>query len=177
MPASSALYQLPHMGLIDADPRADGAVRRVSVCEGRVMIDRTLDGIAMRLGIPCEAYRGVVLTLEGSERAPRFRLRLAHADDELSVVLHETDDDTQIVALWRGYSDLTGLPRFLERKRGVLESAEIRMGPVVIGPAPVMRRRGAIAVKRRPRFLTRRRIGERRRMTHVACERVLSEPR
>lgn len=173
-----ALFSATSTGFFtQPDPRADDAQRRVFVGEGRVVIDRKVEGVAMRLGLQCSAYRGVVLTLAGAPDEPRFIIRLDHADAELSVILAETADDAEIVALWRGYAAQTGLPRFLERESGVLEPTETRLGDVVIGPAPVMRRRGAAALLRRPRFLMRRRMGERKLMKRVACERVLSAPR
>lgn len=167
---------LPNVGLIGADPRAENAVRRVFMEKDRVVIDRRVDGMAMRLGIPCSAYKGVVLTLAGTPDEPRFLIRLDHADPELSIVLHDSEDDSDIVADWRAFAALTGLPRYLEREPGVLEAAEARLGALALGPARVMRRRGAVAIRRRPRFLTRRRMGERRLMKRVACERVISAP-
>ena len=119
----------------------------------------------------------VVLALAGAPDNPRFIIRLDHADPELSVVLAETADGDDIVALWRQLADQTGVPRLLEREAGVLEAMEARIGQVAVGPVFVMRRRGAIALRRRPRFLTRRRMGERRLMKHVVCEQVLSAPR
>jgi hypothetical protein len=178
MLSQGALFSAPIKGFVThPDPRADDAQRRVYVGEGRVVIDRKVEGVAMRLGLRCSAYRGVVLSLTGAPEAPYFTIRLDHADPELSVILAATVDDAEIVALWRSFAAQTGLPRYLEREPGVLEPAETRLGDVVIGPAPVMRRRGAVALLRRPRFLTRRRMGERRLMKRVACERVLSAPR
>jgi hypothetical protein len=168
---------LPLCGVTQADPRADNAQRLVCVSDGRVTIDRKVDGMAMRLGLPCSAYRGVVLTLAGAPDAPRFIICLDHADPELSVILAETMEDDDIVALWREFADQTGLPRVLEREPGVLEPMDVRIGQVLVGPAPVMRRRGAVALRRRPRFLTRRRMGERRLMKRVSCEQELSAPR
>jgi hypothetical protein len=163
--------------LINGDPRADGAQRRVYLGEGRVVIDRQVEGVSMRVGLPCSAYRGVVLQLSGAPDHPRFIIRLDHADAELSVIVAETGDDAEIVAVWRSYAAQTGLPRFLEREPGILEPVETRLGEVAIGSAPIVRRRGAVALRRRPRFLTRRRMGERRLMTRVTCEQVLSAPR
>ena len=118
----------------------------------------------------------MVLTLTCAPETPRCLIRVAHADPEVSITLHETDYDAEIVAQWRAFAATTGLPRFLEREPGVLEAAETKLGDVVVGPAPAMRRRGAVALRRRPRFLTRRRMGERRLMKRVACAQVLSAP-
>jgi hypothetical protein len=178
MLAKTALSSaLPLCGVTQPDPRADNAQRRVCVSDGRVTIDRKVEGVAMRLGLPCSAYLGVVLTLAGAPDEPRFIIRLDHADPELSVVLADTVEDDDIVALWRQLADQTGLPRFLEREPGVLEATEARIGQVAVGPARAMRRRGAVALRRRPRFLTRRRMGERRLMKPVVCGQVLSAPR
>lgn len=56
------------------------------------------------------------------------------------------------------------------------EKPEARLGGIAVGPAPVMRRRGAGALSRRPRFLARRRMGERRLMKRVACAQALHGP-
>jgi hypothetical protein len=162
--------------VVGFDPRADGAQRLVCVRDGKVIIDRQVDGVAMRLELACSAYRGIVLALTGTADAPTFVLRLDHADPELSVTLQETADDSEIVADWRAYAATMGLPRFLEREPGVVEAAETLLGAIAIGPAPLMRRRGAVALRRRPRFLTRRRMGERRLMKTVACGQELSAP-
>jgi hypothetical protein len=152
---------------IAADPRADGAIRHVSFEQGRVIIARRLDGMSMRLGIPCSAFRGVVLALTGTLDEPRFVIRLDHADAELSIVVHDGVDDTDVVAEWHAWAALTSLPKFLEREPGLLECGERHLGTLILGPAPQMRRRGAIVLRRRPRFLSRRRMGERKRMRQV----------
>lgn len=164
MSARSATHRT---GLIEVDPRADGATRRVYMIGGRIVIDRSFAGMAMRIGLPCSAYKGVVLTLHVVHDAPRFVIRLAHDDPDLSVTLWRSDDDADVVAQWRAFANITHLPKFLEREPGVLESAERRLGQVVIGPAHVMRRRGSAAIRRRPRFLTRRRMGDRQLMKLV----------
>ncbi|MDB5648742.1 MAG: hypothetical protein JWL62_262 [Hyphomicrobiales bacterium] len=152
---------------IAADPRADGAIRHVSFEKDRVVIARRLDGMAMRLGIPCSSFRGVVLALTGGLDAPRFVIRLDHADPELSIVVHDVEDDADVVAEWHAWAALTKLPKFLEREPGLLECGERHLGTLVLGPAPHMRRRGAIVLRRRPRFLTRRKTGERKRMRNI----------
>jgi hypothetical protein len=157
----------PPTGVIDADPRADGAVRLVSVSDGRVVIDRMVGGVLMRLGLSCAAYRGVVLTFAGNPDAPTFVIRLLHADPELSVALFETRDDADIIAHWRAVAAQTGLPRFIEHEPGLIDAIERRLGPVTLGRARPVRRRGSSAVRRRPRFLTRRRLGERRLMKPI----------
>lgn len=163
----------PLNGFTASDPRADGAVRQVAFENGRVVIARRMRGVPMRLDIPCSAYRGVVLVLGGTPDEPHFTIRLDHFDPDLSVVVHEADDDADVVAQWRAWAKLTNLPKLLEQTPGVLETAERHLGAVQIGRVPAQRRRGASAIKRRPRFLTRRRVGERKLMKRVVIGREI----
>ncbi|MDB5508247.1 MAG: hypothetical protein JWL93_716 [Hyphomicrobiales bacterium] len=168
----SALFASLPDGFTAADPRADGAIRHIAFQEGRVLIARRVRGVAMRLDIPCSSFRGVVLSMDGVDD-PVFTIRLDHQDPELSVVVHEAGDDADVIAQWRAWSKLTGLPKFLEREAGVLVDADEELGALRTGRAPAPRRRGAVAVKRRPRFLTRRRMGERQRMIRLPAEREI----
>ncbi|MDO9442575.1 MAG: DUF6101 family protein [Beijerinckiaceae bacterium] len=170
----SAQFASFPQGFTAVDPRADGAVRHIAFQDGRVLIARRVRGVAMRLDIPCASFRGVVLAMEG-EDDPVFTIRLDHADPDLSVVVHEAGDDCDVIAQWRAWSTLTGLPKYLERQDGVLVDADIEIGGIYPGKPPAPRRRGAIAVKRRPRFLTRRRMGDRRRMIMLPpCREIIA---
>lgn len=168
----SALFASFPDGFTATDPRADGAIRHIAFEGDRVLIARRLRGISMRLAIPCSAFRGVVLSMEGLDD-PMFTIRLDHQDPELSVVVHAAGDDADVIAQWRAWSKLTGLRKYLEREAGVLVDADDELGASRTGRMPAPRRRGAIAIKRRPRFLTRRRMGERQRMVRLPAEREI----
>ena len=68
-----------------ADPRADGACRLVRVSASAVTIERSLDGVRMRVGVPVAAYRGLFIAVQAP--TGRATLSLRHDDSELDVVL------------------------------------------------------------------------------------------
>ena len=53
----------------ERDRRADGGTRTVRLNPRGVRIERALAGVKMRLAIPIEAYRGVVLSREDNSNA------------------------------------------------------------------------------------------------------------
>jgi len=153
-------YQL---GQIQHDPRADGGRRVVRVTRDGVLIERRLQGVAMTIGVPFAAYRGVALAVEPepSSGVAAYRLSLAHADPDLEVLLSETKDSGAAAADWKYWSFFLDLPRL------ACEDGEV--SPVPVAKRTVARRRGAAVAKRRPRFLARRKRGESARAAAVFC--------
>ena len=153
--------------LMAHDARADGAMRMLHIGQEKIVIMRRCVGIAMQIEIPCSAYRGVALVLAGSADAPLFRICLVHDDADLSIVLHETEDDESILIHWQAAACFFRRPRLLGMGGGSFEPVEALCGQLVLGRAFRIRRRGAIAIRRRPRFLMRRRIGDCSRMRKI----------
>lgn len=142
-----------------ADRRADGNVRSVSLSRETVRIDRSLKGIAMRLTVPVQAYRGVALTLRpDQDGTPCYRLHLLHRDRDLSVDLDAAHDEADIVADWRLWSRFFGLPALVERELGRLEDADTVLGALLLGRSETGRR-GPRRSTRRSRFAARRKAG------------------
>lgn len=142
------------------DRRADHRERTVSLSREVVRIDRSLQGIAMRVAVPVRAYRGVALALLPDARGGlSYRLDLLHADDELSVTLDQAPDDRDILADWRLWSRFFRLPALVERETGLIEAADPRLGGVVLGAAAAARRASRGRLRRRPMFLKRRKSG------------------
>lgn len=129
------------------DPRADGARRTVCVSATRVTIERVLQGVRMKVGVPVAAYSGLVFAV----RPPtgQATLTLCHEDAELDVTL----DSGEAIALARkarAWSHVLGQPVRVEE-------ACVAMG------RPQPRRSEALktAAKpgRRSRFARRRKTG------------------
>jgi hypothetical protein len=141
------------------DARADGHRRLVRLDADKVRIARVVAGVFMNVTVPTSAYRGVVLRLSGvREDAFRYEIRMVHADPDLCLTLAEADDDWDINAEWRLWARALGLPTLVERVEGREEPDRPMLGKVVVRrPAP--RRRGKTITARRPRFLTRRKVG------------------
>jgi hypothetical protein len=153
-------YQL---GQIQHDPRADGGRRVVRVTRNGVLIERRLKGVAMTIGVPFAAYRGVALAVEPepASGAAAYRLSLAHADPDLEVLLSETKDSGAAAADWKYWSFFLDLPR--------LSSENGEVSPISSAKRGATRRRSAAVAKRRPRFLARRKRGETARAAEVFC--------
>jgi len=143
------------------DLRADGALRLVELSRELVVIRRGISGVPMTIALPTHAFRGVSLRLAAA-RADGFgyELKLIHRDGDLSVTLCEADDDLDIVAEWKAWSKFFGLPRLVERELGRDEPDEPHLG-ATLARQPAPRRRGRWIAARRPRFLTRRKVGRR----------------
>ena len=141
------------------DPRADGRRRIVRLDGDKVAIHRVVGGVFMRVTVPTSAYRGVALrVVDARDDGFTYEILLVHADPDLSVALAETRDDIDVQAEWRLWARVLGLPALVERVEGRDESDETLLGRVAVKPvAP--RRRGKTIASRRPRFLTRRKIG------------------
>ncbi len=69
----------------EPDQRADGGTRTIRLSARGIRIDRALGGVKMRLAVPIEAYRGVVLTREDKLQRRFYRLTLDHSDADLSI--------------------------------------------------------------------------------------------
>jgi hypothetical protein len=151
-------------GQIQQDPRADGGRRVVRVTRNGVLIERRLKGVAMTIGVPFTAYRGVALAVEGEPASgfAAYRLSLSHADPDLEVLLSETKDSGAAAADWKYWSFLLDLPRVASQNGEV-------------APLPARKRKTGLArrsnnatlAKRRPRFLARRKRGEAARAGQV----------
>jgi hypothetical protein len=151
---------------VQSDRRADGGSRQVSVSRKGVSIARRLKGVSMLIRVPVSAYRGVTLDIKSSENgAAAYRLALAHSDPELDVLLVETQDCVAAAAEWKYWSSFLDLPRL------AVKSSEFAPLDAMIGGLRAkesLARRGASAVvRRRPRFLARRKSGDKRRMCAV----------
>jgi hypothetical protein len=156
-PVAGRPFRLPPEG---TDYRADGHIRSVSLTRDMVRIDRSLQGIAMRVAVPVRAYRGVALSLQsGRDGALSYKLHLVHGDHDLSVALDEAEDDCDIFADWRLWTRFFRLPALVERQAGLIEEADPALGAVLLGQDLPARRQPRSLLQRRPRFLRRRKAG------------------
>jgi len=92
------------------DSRADGAVRRVELSPGEIVIERQIAGVRMRLLLASTLYEGVALEVSGSRAGAVLRVRLAHEDSDLDIVLYEASDDRDVTAEWQYWANFFGLP-------------------------------------------------------------------
>ena len=137
------------------DARAEGARRRVEVSRSGVVIARRVGGVEMRVAIEPGQYRGVLLAALVAEATDfLYQVRLVHADPELSVTLGDYDCESAARALWRRWAATLGLARLVERG-----DSDYEIDRSAAGGAPFARRRGRATLRRRNRFLARRKMG------------------
>ncbi len=125
------------------DPRADGASRTVHVGAHGVTIERVVQGIRMRLGVPVSCYRDLVMSVRPS--SGRATLKLRHDDSELDVVIGSGDAIEEAKAA-RAWSAVIG------------KAVTIEHAAVVIND-PYARQRKRTKPARRSRFARGRRGG------------------
>ena len=136
-------------------------VRLMALHEGCAIVERDFGAVVMRMAIPFRQFVGVLLS---GDAQGLLRLSLIHRDQDLCLTLCETAQDDDLLAHFSEAARKFSLPRFVEPAPGQRLCLDQCMGAVVLGRAPIVRRRGQIAITRRPRFLVRRRLGDRRLM-------------
>ena len=129
------------------DPRADGAKRTVHVSATRVTIERVLQGVRMKVGVPVAAYRGLILAVR--QPTGHATLVLRHEDRELDVTLG-AGEAIELARKARAWSHLLGQPV-------AIEEACVAMG------TPLPRNAKPLKPGRRSRFARRRKLGNARR--------------
>ncbi len=113
-----------------ADPRADGGSRLVRVGATAVTIERSLEGVRMRVGVPVAAYRGLFIAVQAP--GGRATLSLRHDDGELDVVLG-TGEPEEVARSARAWSHVLGKTVEVEEAcvamRGAYARGRKRMKP------------------------------------------------
>jgi hypothetical protein len=108
--------------------------------------------VAIRVRVPLTAFRGVAARAVPAAEGDAIVLTLEHADAALSIDLFAAADDAEILAQWRLWGRVLGLPLLAVDQAGLIRSAER-------GPAPRRRRSKAITA-RRPKLPLRRKAGQ-----------------
>lgn len=126
-----------------AVPGAAEAQRSFDIGSQWITIRRSICGIEACVNVPTQSYRGVTLRAAGRG----YELALTHADASLDVLIARTQDDSDMVALWRGYARMLSLPLLAEDGGGRLHAMEAWRAD-----GPFARRRGSPLKNRRSRF-------------------------
>lgn len=136
------------------DAAADGAWREIELHRRRVVVRRQLAGMRMALNLPLSAFAGVGLRM----MAGNVAIVLAHRDPGLVLPLFHSSEGDDVVADWRSWGAVLGLPLLVEDETGWREAFS-RLGAVRMErPRPRRRRRSALR-HRRPSILLRRARG------------------
>ncbi len=156
---TSSFKALECLRIEACDPRADNGRRIVDLAREAVVIRRAVAGVPMVIRVASRAYRGVALRITGLEDGRfHYEVKLLHRDPDLSVPLADGEDQAAAEARWRDWVGFLGLPAFAGRTESGVVQVNID-GVDLARRLPSQRRRGRVATSRRPRFLTRRKVG------------------
>jgi hypothetical protein len=146
-----------------ADAAADERVRLVELDRDRVTLLRSVRGVRMKVSVPVSAFLGVAMRMlpPGAADAPAasVAVTLEHRDPGLTVPLFAAPDATDLIAEWRLWARIFGMPLLVAGEDGKLHEPFARLGAIHIAPARGRARRRGTVSKRRPRILLRRKPG------------------
>jgi Family of unknown function (DUF6101) len=141
--------------------KSENGVQHIAVDREWIRISRRIAGLETWVNVPTPSYRGV--TLRSADKCGQYEIVLLHMDPSLELVLSREKDDSDIIALWRRFAATLDLPLLVEDSEGRLQTVSDG-----IAAGPFERRNGSALKGRRPRFLSRRRVGN---MSHKLIHR------
>ena len=127
--------------------------------EGAVMKRKLNCGLPLSMALPAKAFRGVAArAFEGEDGNTTVTLELLHRDEAMSVPLLVSNNLDDVAADWHSWSRTLRLPMLMIDVSGIVTTVQNTLGLLKV-EEPSPRRRRHNAVKRRPRFLMRRKSG------------------
>ena len=137
-----------------SDARADGATRMVELYSDRVLVERTVRGISMRLKVPVAGFLGVSVrrVAEGPEAVA---VTLEHRDPGLSIPLARSAQE-DVVAEWRRWAGALARPLLVAGPDGALYAVSESIGALMVRAANTRRRRRTSMKRRGARYAARR---------------------
>jgi hypothetical protein len=144
-----------------ADAVADERVRHVELRPERVILRRAIQGMRIALNVPVQAFLGVSIRLvePTADAAGGVAVYLEHRDPALSIELFCAENSDDVVAEWRLWSRVLGVPPLVKGSDGTFAEPFPRLGAVRCKEPAQRRRRRSPVRGRRPKFLVRRRMG------------------
>jgi hypothetical protein len=134
-------------------------MRHIELHRERVILRRAVSGMRIALNVPVSAFLGIALHVDPSDAGERVAVSLEHRDPALSVPLFAATDSDDVVAEWRLWGRVLGMPLLMPGEDGSLQERCTRLGGVLLRKPSVRRRRRSAIKARRPRFLVRRKAG------------------
>jgi len=158
-----------------SDAVADERVRHVELHRERVILRRAVQGMRVALNVPVTAFLGIAVRLAAASDAEpaRAAVMLEHRDPALSIELFAAPDSSDVMAEWRLWARVLGLPLLVANDEGTFSEPFPRLGAVRFKAPTARRRRRSPLARRRPKFLVRRRMAMKRDTTVHRDEREI----
>lgn len=128
-----------------------------------VTVRRRLEksGVAVKVKVPVDEFIGVAVSTSISEEGVlTSAIELVHADPDLNYRVFEEAGNQSVVAEWQNWGKKLRLPLYIRAGDGSLLPYSQQVDGVALGDTTA-RRRLAAEQNRRPRFLNRRKPGDR----------------
>jgi hypothetical protein len=148
--------QIETSSRFNPDARADHGTRRITLTPNAIHIERSLNGMKMRLQVSAKLYQGVALLVQDRPEGTIYELKLAHRDAELGIFLEALSDKQEAEDRQRQWAVFFARPA-LDNAFAPIESEDQN---TIFLSAPRRRCMTTVA-KRRPRRLARRKAGNR----------------
>jgi Family of unknown function (DUF6101) len=131
-------------------------------------------GLEASVSLPARAFSGVAAraTVTGNG-AYRVTLELHHRDPDLCVPLLVSEDLDDIAADWHSWSRLMKLPMLIIGADQHATALQTMLGDIMV-ENPKLRRKRFARLRRRPRFLSRRKIGVVGNITRISGEELIA---
>jgi hypothetical protein len=157
-----------------AEAGAAGASSFIIERDRAILRRATGAGPDFAVSVPVSAYRGVSVRIEGvgSDGDVCAHVELLHENPELTLPLLITADPEVVEDDWKAWGKALGLPLLLIGQDGSI-IAPLGEHGVLMG-RPKARRRHSYFAQRRPRFLTRRKVGRTDSMTRLEGREIIA---
>ena len=153
----------------------DGGATAFVLDRKRVIVRRPVRGQTMTLAVPISAYRGVAVRIlpNGDPGDIRVTVELMHRDPALTVPLVVADEPEDVAADWQAWGRALNLPLLLVAEDGTVKMPVDRLGGLVVAETKP-RRRHSFFADRRPRFLTRRKVGRKGEQPRITGREIIA---
>jgi hypothetical protein len=173
---SSRAFRLDPFALPMRHPVSfDGGATAFVLDRKRVIVRRPVRGQTMTLAVPISAYRGVAVRIvpAGQTGDIRVTVELMHRDPALTLPLVVADEPEDVAADWQAWGRALNLPLLLVAEDGTVKTPVDRLGGLVVSETKP-RRRHSFFADRRPRFLTRRKVGHKGEQPRITGREIIA---
>jgi len=171
LPATgTGIQTLPHPGCLpvrleqrlESRPGTPSLPAEIYLDRDKAIVKRRIAGVPVTVVVPANAFDGVMVRIVPGNAPGEIvaALILKHPDSALSITLAETEHSDDLALLWSRWAQTFNLPMLVCDLGGKVKPIEAYSAAPAARPAP--RRKLRLLTGRRPRFLNRRLVGERR---------------
>ncbi|WP_210260373.1 DUF6101 family protein [Hongsoonwoonella zoysiae] len=158
-------HRLPHRFIARNEPLSRSSEKfpfEVYIDHETVVMKHRLAGLPLTVVLPMTAFNGVYARVMPGKSGETLTVSIGlhHRDPALCIELLSSESLEAAALCWRDWADVLSLPLVAVEPDGSVETVE-EAGVSKNTQRPVIRRRVAALTNRRPRFLVRRKPGNR----------------